>query len=133
MSWPGLFITDFEEKAFAPHHTCVGNDVHLRCIVAFYFDDGESVVLNSRWKRNGYIVDGSTPRHELIRNNFSPPRVVGIIVKDVTLNDNRAIYTCSVDRAPNDFNSSSVTLRVYGKCLLFMYMCINNVPDHCHC
>jgi len=109
-----LLTTDFEKSAFGPLYTCENSDVHLQCVVAFYFDDHISAVLNAEWKRNGYVVDDLSPRHQLIRNNFSPPKVVGIIVKDVTINDDKAVYTCSVDHAPINFNSN-VTLDVMSK------------------
>jgi len=84
----------------------VNGGATLTCIVQFVFDDGMAVTLDAVWKRNGFIIDSLTPHHELIKNSMIPPRIVGVLVKDFEEYDDGTEYTCTVNYAPDYFNSS---------------------------
>ena len=108
-----LFTSGFHQQATAPYDICVNGGASLKCIVEFEFYDRMVVTLDAVWKRNGYIVDSLTPRHDLIRNSMVPPRVIGVLIKDIKEYDDGVEYTCTVNHAPDYFNST-VILKVLG-------------------
>jgi len=116
------FYPEFFRTATAPKYVCENRAATLDCIVQFVFDDKMVVTLDVVWKRNGNLINDSTPRHVLIRNSMVPPRVVGVLVKEINLDDRRARYTCTVNHPPHYFYSV-VTLNVLGKFTnIFMMM-----------
>ncbi|XP_065894540.1 uncharacterized protein [Dysidea avara] len=104
----------FKLPVTAPDYVCVNRGVLLKCVVQFLFDDGKAATLDAVWERDGDVVNGSTPRHELIRDSMVPPRVIGVLVKDIKEDDDGAEYTCTVSHAPDDFNST-IILNVFSK------------------
>jgi len=101
-----IVITEFYKRATGPYPVCVNGGATLTCVVQFVFDDGMAVTLDAVWTRDGFIIDSSTPRHDLIKNSMIPPRVVGVLVKDIEEYNDGTVYTCTVDHAPDYFNSS---------------------------
>ena len=111
----GCFLcSEFFRNATAPKYACENGAATLDCIVQFVFDDEMRVTLNAVWERNGNLINDSTPRHVLIRNSMVPPRVIGVIVKEINSDDQGARYTCTVNHPPHYFYSN-VTLNVLGK------------------
>ena len=95
----------------------------MKCVVQFLFDDGKAATLDAVWERDGQIINGSTPRHVLVRDSMIPARVIGVLVKDIKIEDDGTEYTCTVNHAPDDFNST-VILNVFGKdtCTVFIHI-----------
>ena len=109
-----ILFVEFELRATGPPYVCVGKNAYLKCVVSFIFDDNTSAVIDALWNRNGMIIDATTPHHFLMHSSTKPSRIVGVVVKDVKLYDNKAIYTCTARSAPDNFISSTV-LNVHGK------------------
>jgi len=73
----------FKLPVTAPDYICVNRGVLLKCVVQFLFDDGKAATLNAVWERDGHVINGSTPCHNLVRDSMIPPRIIGVLVKDV--------------------------------------------------
>ena len=82
---------------------CENKSFFLQCIVGFLFDDGQFAVVDAVWKRDGEIIDDTTPGIILIRNFMSPPKVVGVKIKHF---NGPHKYTCTVNSATQYVDSS---------------------------
>jgi len=122
------FFPVFKLPVSVPDYVCVNKGVLLKCVVQFLFDDGKAATIDAVWERNGDVINASTPRHDLIHDSMVPARVIGVLVKDIKEEDDGTEYTCTVNDAPDDFNST-VVLNVFGmnefcvKCLYLLASC----------
>ena len=94
---------------------CVGSSQTFNCTVEVYINSGiGSIIVDAIWSRNGNVITDSTPRHTLIRTQHERgSAVTGLMVDDITLDDDGAVYSCTGDNAPDDF-TTNVTLNVVG-------------------
>ena len=91
---------------------CVGSSQTFNCTVEVFISEVGFVIANAVWTRDGVIITDSTPHHTLLRTQHGlQPVVTGLIVDNVTLDDNNTVYSCTTDGAPDEF-ISNVTLNV---------------------
>ena len=100
----------------------MGSNQTFSCTVEVYINSGiGSIIVDATWRRNGDIINDSTPRHTLLRIQYGlRPVVTGLMVNDTTLDDNGTVYSCTTDGAPDDF-ISNVTLNVVGGMYIYNY------------
>ena len=100
----------FSQPATGPSSVCEGSDVTLQCRVVFNGNPQNSV-----WFRNGtpVRVGGNLfiPNHNQIFNSTTGA-LTDIVITDVTLEDDNAVYTCN---SSDDNITSTVVLNVSGK------------------
>ena len=109
------YFTAFQQPLVAmPSESCVGDAVTLSCEVLFTHSDGTSELAGAIFKRGDDKVTGSTPNHRILRDG---PITIGVLVSNVTLDDDGIKYTC--EAAGNADVVSSLILNVTGT-----YVCI---------
>ena len=106
-----MFIFTAYQRPFVgmPSEACVGDNVTFTCEVLFA-NGGSPVLTTAVIARDGAVIRDNTPNHTLL---VSGPNTVGVIVSNVTLDDNDIVYTCDANTAPDDFESSLI-LNVTG-------------------
>ena len=118
-----MFLGTFIQPATAigSSSVCVRSSQTFNCTVEVYINSGIGfIIVDTVWTRDGVIITDSSPRHTLLRTQYGQRQVVtGLMVNDTTLDDDGAVYSCTIDGAPDDF-ISNVTLNVVGG----MYICI---------
>ena len=83
----------------------MGNDVTFICTFRVLLSDGPGYVIpNALWRRNGVIVDTSTPGHTLLPTECGSI-ITGLMVTNTTLDGNST--GCTKD-TPDNFTSSVV-------------------------
>ena len=111
-----MFLGTFIQPATAvgSSSVCVGSSQTFNCTVEVFISGGVGfVITNSIWRRDGVIITDSTPHHTLLRTQHGlQPVVTGLIVDNVTLDDNNTVYSCTTDGALDHEFNSSVTLNV---------------------
>ena len=97
----------------------------LQCVIVFTSADNATVTIQSNvWSRNinGMVttITAQTPisNHRLVFNP-NTGTVTDLVITNVTLEDNNAVYTCT---ASSTTITSSVVLNVTGNCIAIMYM-----------
>ena len=117
-----IFALAFSQLATGPSSVCEGSDVTLYCVIVFSFDNTTSV-RDSIWSRNisGVITTISAqtpiPNHRLVFNSTTGG-FTDLVITDVTLEDNNAVYICSATGANI---TSSVVLNVTGNLCTYTY------------
>ena len=109
-----MFLGTFIQPATAvgSSSVCVGSSQTFNCTVEVFISGVGFVIADAVWTRNGIIITDSTPHHTLLRTQHGlQPVVTGLIVDNVTLDDNNAVYSCTIDGALDEF-ISNVTLNV---------------------
>ena len=129
-----MFSLAFSQTATGPPSVCEGSNVTLQCRIVFISADNATVTVQSNlWSRNisGMITTITTqtliPNHRLV---FNPNTgvVTDLVITNVTLEDNNAVYTCS---STSTTITSSVVLNVIGN--VHMYVCVHvNIYIYMH-
>ena len=111
------FLLAFSQPATGPPSVCEGNEVTLQCVVVFISADNATVTVHSNlWSRNisgmiTAITRGTPiPNHRVVFNP-NTGAVTDLVITNVTLEDNNAVYTCT---AAGTTITSSVVLNVTG-------------------
>ena len=106
----------FSQPATGPSSVCEGSDVTLQCVVVFISADNSTVTIQSNvWSRNvsGMITAITTqtpiPNHRVVFNS-NTGTVTDLVITNVSLEDNNAVYICAIGATI----TSSVVLNVTG-------------------
>ena len=96
---------------------CVGSNVTFNCTVKAYIKGFGFIIPDTIWRRNGVVINDSTPRHTLLRTQHGSnpePVVTGVMVDNTTMNDNGIVYTCTSNGASDNFTSNVTLSGVVG-------------------
>ena len=118
----------------------MGTSATLNCTVQIT-PTGVPITVNARWRRNNAVINSSTPHHTLLEtiSESGELKITGLRVDDTTLDDDGAVYTCTADGAPGNFNSSVMlnvtggkytcilTQEIFINLILYMYVCMYNL------
>ena len=112
-----IYFADFVQpaKLIDPiGNVCVGTSTKLNCTVQI-IPGGVPITVDAEWRRNNVVINNNTPRHTLLETTSEGGTLIttGLRVDDTKLNDNGAVYTCTTNGAPDNFNTS-VILNVTG-------------------
>ena len=108
----------FSQPATGPSVACERSDVTLQCVIVLNLNDNTTIVQPSVWTRNGVLAN-TIPNHRLVFNSTTGG-FTDLVITDVTLADDNAVYTCTDSGATI---TSSVVLSVIGTYVI-MYVYI---------
>ena len=94
----------------------MGTSAIFNCTVQI-ISGGVPITVNAEWRRNNTVINSSTPRHTLLKTTSESRTLIttGLRVDNTTLNDNDAVYTCTTNGAPGNFNTSVILSVTGGK------------------
>ena len=111
------FLTAYQQPFVAvPSEPCVGDTVTLHCEILLTVGN-VSGLASATITRGGQEITRDTPNHVLLRERVN---TIGVVVSNVTLDDDGVEYTCDTGGASDGFESSLI-LNVTG---IAVYICI---------
>jgi len=99
------------QPATGPSRVCEGSNVTLHCVIVF--NSGNTTIVQATvWRRNGTIIDViNLPNHSFLFNSTTGG-VTGLLITNVSLDDDNVVYSCTATGANNI--ASSLMLNVTG-------------------